>query len=159
MAANPRPTQHNEGARFVGPTGARTESKISSASAIFVGAVHHLRTLGKRSVNSAFPWKKGRPSPFSLYSEDGGDCPIIMVQKSSSLQLVHPLGNSFSSLTQPTSHSIVVISLAAPHRRADTPCPSHHIVKMVPLLDRPVRWSATTPRCRGSVQAIGVALV
>src|SRR5436305_7546587 len=52
---------------------------------------------------------------------------------SPSVARIHPRGNSFSSLTQPTSHSIVVIFLAVPCRKADMPCPDHRVVQTAHL--------------------------
>jgi hypothetical protein len=48
MAARPRPMPHRSAASLVGPTGARTEIRMSPASAIFKGVSHHFRGVGLR---------------------------------------------------------------------------------------------------------------
>ena len=45
-AASPRPIQHFSRAIFVGPTGARTDIRMSPASAILRASVHHFRATG-----------------------------------------------------------------------------------------------------------------
>jgi hypothetical protein len=66
MAANPLPIHDFSRHKFVGPTGALTEIKISPASAIFLGVSQCFFTWGNREPNSAFPWKKGNPRPTTL---------------------------------------------------------------------------------------------
>lgn len=78
MAAKPLPIAHFWFATLIAPTGARTESRISSTSAILVGSVHHFYTIGWSSVNSAFPWKNGNPFLSVLYVEEGDDCSILI---------------------------------------------------------------------------------
>ena len=55
IAASPRPMQHSISATFVGPTGARTEIKMSPGLAIVLGAMHQTLAVGCRCPNSAFP--------------------------------------------------------------------------------------------------------
>lgn len=57
IAVRPRPMHTLHGARLVGPTGARTERRISSFSAIFVGWEQYTRMDGYSSPKSALPWK------------------------------------------------------------------------------------------------------
>src|SRR3990172_4382711 len=76
--------QHLSLAMFASPTGARTDTKISPASATLVGAEHHVLGVGWRRPKSAFPWKKGRPIPDTLYVSDSGDWPIVIAETSGS---------------------------------------------------------------------------
>jgi len=92
IAASPRPIQHLTSATLVGPTGARTDIRMSPGKATLFGATHQVRATGCLGPKSAFPWKNGRPSGVFRYVSPGGDCPAITSQTSPRLTHRQPLG-------------------------------------------------------------------
>jgi len=54
-AANPLPIHDFSLDKFVGPTGALTQIKMSFGLVIFIGFEHHILGVGENSPKSTFP--------------------------------------------------------------------------------------------------------